>query len=143
RGQGICWPRAGGPWPSLFRRGQATGRATKRLASPHKEALQGIGRAAVHPSGIRSQTEREADPQHARASGGKIAEGRELMLAWMLYVIVVSSLLSLAALALERSAQIRRRPTRWPWGASMMGSLLVPLAMSSVSLQIPRLAGVV
>jgi bla regulator protein BlaR1 len=64
------------------------------------------------------------------------------MLAWMLYVIVVSSLLSLAALALERSARIRQRPTRWPWAASMMGSLLVPLAMRWVSL-IPRLTDVV
>ena len=64
------------------------------------------------------------------------------MLAWMLYVIMVSLLLGLAALALERSARIRKRPTRWLWGASMMASLLVPL-MSSVSVQIPRLAGVV
>jgi bla regulator protein blaR1 len=61
------------------------------------------------------------------------------MLAWMSYVIVVSLLLGLAALALERSARIRQRPTRWLWGASMMASLLVPLVISSVSVQIPRL----
>jgi hypothetical protein len=63
------------------------------------------------------------------------------MLAWMSYVIVVSLLLGLAALALERSARIRQKPTRWLWGNSMMASLLVPLIMSSVSVQIPRLSG--
>ena len=65
------------------------------------------------------------------------------MLAWMSYVIVVSLLLSLAALALEHSARVRQKPTRWPWGTSMIASLLVPLVVSSVSVQIPRLAGIV
>ncbi|MEH2527989.1 MULTISPECIES: M56 family metallopeptidase [unclassified Bradyrhizobium] len=65
------------------------------------------------------------------------------MLAWMSYVIVVSLLLSLAALALEHSARFRQKPTRWLWGTSMITSLLVPLVVSSVSLQIPRLTGVV
>jgi bla regulator protein BlaR1 len=64
------------------------------------------------------------------------------MLAWMCYVIVVSLLLSLAALALERSARVRQKSTRGVWGTSMMASLLVPLVMSSGSVQIPRLAGV-
>jgi len=64
------------------------------------------------------------------------------MLAWMSYVIVVSLLLSLAALALEHSARIRQKPTRWLWGTSMTASLLVPLVVSSVSVQIPQLAGV-
>jgi bla regulator protein blaR1 len=62
------------------------------------------------------------------------------MLAWMSYIIAVSLLLSLAALALGRSARVRRRPTRWPWLTSMIASVLVPLAMSSVSVQIPRLS---
>jgi bla regulator protein BlaR1 len=65
------------------------------------------------------------------------------MLAWMSYVIVVSLLLSMAALALERSARIRRKPTRWLWGTSMIASLLFPLVTSSVSVQTPRLAGAV
>jgi bla regulator protein BlaR1 len=65
------------------------------------------------------------------------------MLAWMSYVIVVSLLLSLAALALEHSARVRQKPTRWLWGTSMIASPLVPLVVSSVSVQIPRLAGVV
>jgi bla regulator protein BlaR1 len=64
------------------------------------------------------------------------------MLAWMPYVIVVSLLLGLAAFALERSARVRQKPTRWLWGASMIASLLVPLVISSVSVQIPRLTGV-
>jgi hypothetical protein len=54
------------------------------------------------------------------------------MLAWMSYVIVVSLLLSLAALAMERSARVRQKPTRWLWGTSMIASLLVPLVISSV-----------
>ncbi|UPJ53682.1 hypothetical protein IVB30_21650 [Bradyrhizobium sp. 200] len=65
------------------------------------------------------------------------------MLAWMSYVIVVSLLLGLAALALERSVRIRQKPTRWLWGGSMIASLLVPLVISSVSVQIPQLADVV
>jgi bla regulator protein BlaR1 len=65
------------------------------------------------------------------------------MLAWMSYVLVVSLLLSLAALALEHSARVRQKPTRWLWGTSMTASPLVPLVVSSVSVQIPRLAGVV
>jgi hypothetical protein len=49
----------------------------------------------------------------------------------MSYVIVVSLPLSLAALALERSARVRQKPTRWLWGTSMIASLLVPLVISS------------
>jgi hypothetical protein len=37
------------------------------------------------------------------------------MLAWMSYVIAVSLMLSLAALALEHSARLRQKPTRWLW----------------------------
>ena len=47
------------------------------------------------------------------------------MLSWMLYSIVVSLLMGLAALALERSAQIRSRPARWLWGACMAASFAV------------------
>jgi bla regulator protein blaR1 len=65
------------------------------------------------------------------------------MLAWMSYVIMVSLLLGLAALALERSARVRQRPTRWLWGTSMIASLLLPLIISSVSVQIPQQAGIV
>jgi bla regulator protein blaR1 len=62
------------------------------------------------------------------------------MLAWMSYVIAVSLLLGLAAIALECAARIRQKPTRWLWGASMIASLLLPLGMSSVWVPITQLA---
>src|SRR3954447_2340428 len=58
------------------------------------------------------------------------------MLSWMLYSIVVSLLMGLAALALERSAQIRQRPTRWVWAACMVASLAILFIPSKVSVQI-------
>jgi len=60
------------------------------------------------------------------------------MLSWMLYSIVVSLLMGLAALALERSAQIRRRPARWLWGVCLVASLAIPFIPSRVSVQIPE-----
>lgn len=65
------------------------------------------------------------------------------MLAWMIYVILVSLLLGLAALAFERSARLRQKNTRWLWGVSIAASLILPFIISSVSLQIPRLTSVV
>ena len=59
------------------------------------------------------------------------------MLSWMLYSVVVSLLMGLAALALERSAQIRRRPARWLWAMCMVASLAIPFIPSKVSVQIP------
>jgi len=44
RRQGICEPRAGGPWPSIFCRRKANGRAKKCPTAPDTQALQGIGR---------------------------------------------------------------------------------------------------
>ena len=64
------------------------------------------------------------------------------MLAWMSYVIAVSLLMGFAALALEHAGRVRQKPTRWLWATSMVASLLLPLVVSSVSVQIPRLAGV-
>ena len=60
------------------------------------------------------------------------------MLSWMLYSIVVSLLMGFAALALERSAQIRQRPARWLWGACMVASLAILFIPSRVSVQIPE-----
>ena len=60
------------------------------------------------------------------------------MLSWMLYAIVVSLLMGLAALALERSAQIRQRPARWLWGTCMVASLAIIFLPSEVSVQIPE-----
>lgn len=60
------------------------------------------------------------------------------MLSWILYSIVVSLLMGLAALALERSAQIRQRPARWLWGTCLVVSLAIPFIPSKVSVQIPE-----
>jgi beta-lactamase regulating signal transducer with metallopeptidase domain len=60
------------------------------------------------------------------------------MLSWMLYSIVVSFLIGLAALALERSAQIRRRPARWLWATCIAASLTLLFIPSKVSVQIPE-----
>src|SRR5450759_1668011 len=60
------------------------------------------------------------------------------MLSWMLYSIVVSLLMGLAALALERPAQIRQRPARWLWGTCMVASLAILFLTSKVSVQIPE-----
>ena len=61
------------------------------------------------------------------------------MLSWMLYSIVVSLLMGVAALALERSAQIRRRPARWLWGTCMVASLAILFIPSKASVQIPEM----
>jgi len=60
------------------------------------------------------------------------------MLAWMLYGLVVSALLGLAALAAERSVHIRKASTRWLWAAAILASLILPTVISSVSIQVPR-----
>ena len=64
------------------------------------------------------------------------------MLIWMVYVVLVSLLLGLAALAFERSARLRKTNTRWFWCVSILASLLVPFAISSVSIQLPRLTSI-
>src|SRR5215475_2055210 len=60
------------------------------------------------------------------------------MLSWMLYSIVVSLLMGLAALALERSAQIQQRPARWLWAACMVASLAIVFIPSTASVPIPE-----
>jgi beta-lactamase regulating signal transducer with metallopeptidase domain len=60
------------------------------------------------------------------------------MLSWMLYSIVVSLLMGLAALAFERSAQIRKRPARWLWGTCMAASLAILFIPSMVSVESPE-----
>jgi len=64
------------------------------------------------------------------------------MLSWMLYAIVVSLLIGFAALALERSAQVRRKPARLLWGLGIVASLVIPFTASSVSVQIPQMTSV-
>ena len=62
------------------------------------------------------------------------------MLTWMIYVIVITLLLSGAALAAERSARLRRVRTRWIWAATIVASLVIPTMIASVSIQVPSLS---
>ena len=61
------------------------------------------------------------------------------MLTWMLYVLVITLLLSGAGLAAERAAQFRRARRRWIWALTIVASLGIPVLIASVSIQIPSL----
>ena len=65
------------------------------------------------------------------------------MSSWMLYAMIVSLLVGFAALALERSARVRRKPARLLWGMAIIASLVIPFTASGVSMQIPEMTGVV
>src|SRR3954471_13447370 len=60
------------------------------------------------------------------------------MLAWMLYVIMVTLLLSIGAYVAERAARLRRARTRWIWITAIVASLALPTLVSSVSIQLPN-----
>ena len=62
-----------------------------------------------------------------------------MMLLWMLYVVVVSLLLSGAALAAERIALVRHTPTRWHWVLSIAASALVPAIVASAWVHVPHI----
>jgi beta-lactamase regulating signal transducer with metallopeptidase domain len=49
---------------------------------------------------------------------------------WMAYSLVLSLLVGFTALALERVADLARRPRRFAWAAAIAGSLLVPAALA-------------
>jgi bla regulator protein BlaR1 len=57
------------------------------------------------------------------------------MLAWMMYVVLVSLIISVAALAAEKVARLRHAPSRWIWLLAMVSSLLIPTV--SVSVRVP------
>ena len=59
------------------------------------------------------------------------------MLIWMLYVVVVTVFLSAAALCAERASRFRKGKTRWIWLVSIIASLLVPVLISAVAIQVP------
>ena len=61
------------------------------------------------------------------------------MLTWMLYVVVITLLLSGAALAAERAARLCRARTRWIWAVTIVASLGIPVLIASVSVQVPSL----
>jgi bla regulator protein blaR1 len=62
------------------------------------------------------------------------------MLQWMAYVLVVTLVLSVAALSAERALRLRRAKTRWAWAAAIVASLLLPTLIASVSIQIPNIS---
>lgn len=59
------------------------------------------------------------------------------MIAWMMYVVLVTLTLSVAALAAERAAKVRRSATRWVWIASLFGSLALPMVIATASIRLP------
>ena len=61
------------------------------------------------------------------------------MLLWMIYVVIVTLILSAAALSAERALRLRRAATRWVWVAAVVGSLVIPTIIASVSIQIPNI----
>ena len=63
------------------------------------------------------------------------------MLAMISYVLIVSSLLSVAALVAEFAAKQRRTSKRWIWMTTIGASLLLPLIIPNVTIQIPNLIG--
>jgi bla regulator protein blaR1 len=63
------------------------------------------------------------------------------MLNWMIYVLLVGSILSLAALLAEQAARLREQPTRWIWLGAMTASTLLPLIVSSFAIEVPNLFG--
>ena len=60
------------------------------------------------------------------------------MLAWMLYVIMVTLLLSVGAYVAERAARLRRGRSRWIWLTAIVASLALPTIIASVTVQLPN-----
>jgi hypothetical protein len=60
------------------------------------------------------------------------------MLPWMLYVIMVTLLLSLGAHAAERALRLNRGGTRWIWLAAIAASLCMPFVAESVQSWLPE-----
>jgi bla regulator protein BlaR1 len=63
------------------------------------------------------------------------------MLAWMLYLLFIAVALSAAALAAEGRARLVRGRSRWIWLTALLASVLLPAAMSSVSIRVPAFSG--
>ena len=61
------------------------------------------------------------------------------MLQWIVYVLIVTLILSAAALSAERALRFRRRSTRWVWVATIVASLVLPTIIASVSIQLPQI----
>ncbi|MCH7775982.1 MAG: TonB family protein [Gemmatimonadetes bacterium] len=50
-----------------------------------------------------------------------------MIAAWMVYAMVISALIGLAAVAGERMLRLAGHPARWAWGAAIVASVAVPL----------------
>jgi hypothetical protein len=61
------------------------------------------------------------------------------MLAMIGYVLIVGTILSLAALLAEQAAKQRRTAKRWIWLIAMLASLSLPLIVPNVTVQVPNL----
>jgi len=62
------------------------------------------------------------------------------MLTWIVYVLVITLLLSGAALAAEHAARLRHNErSRWIWSVTIVASLIIPTLIASVSIQVPSL----
>jgi len=53
-----------------------------------------------------------------------------MMATWMAYALVLSLLIGLTALALERVAYLARGPRRFVWATAVVGSLFLPAALA-------------
>jgi bla regulator protein BlaR1 len=58
------------------------------------------------------------------------------MVTWIIYVVVVTVFVSLAALAAEQAMRQRRRANRWVWLCAMAASLVLPTTLPLVPLQV-------
>jgi bla regulator protein BlaR1 len=61
------------------------------------------------------------------------------MLAMIVYVLIVGVLLSAAALIAEYAAKQRGTSRRWIWMTTIIASLLLPLIIPYVTIQVPDL----
>src|SRR5512139_513317 len=136
-GQGLRRSRGSRSRPSLLRHRQTAGGAQERRAAPHRQAVQGLHRAAVLAPGLRAEARRRPARPHAPAAGRSRGQGEAGMIAWMIYATLVALALSAAAFTAERAARVRRKATRWVWLMAMLGSLALPALISSVTLRLP------
>lgn len=60
------------------------------------------------------------------------------MLPWMIYAVLTSLFIGIAAVIGTHAARQRQRPTRWIWLTAMMLSTLLPFAIAFVSIQVPQ-----
>jgi beta-lactamase regulating signal transducer with metallopeptidase domain len=66
-----------------------------------------------------------------------------MMVFWMAYVAVITLIMGVAGLVVERAAQLRKAPTRPVWIASLLASLILPVASFTVPVQTPGLSSAI